>query len=783
MTPRPARLPAVLAVLVSIVGTSARGSAQDLTSATRAVAEIETDATQLRKVPVRGTDVRSPTYVEERLADGQLYYRLRDYVRASIVLTDIVDNFAQHPGYPDALFYLGESLFQAGDYLGARARYRLVLDRSDEALFRGHVQAALGRLIEIAIHIRDFTGVDAYFERLSRLPPAEVESATAYFRAKYLYNLAVPMDSVASSESPLPQPDPQQLETARQAFEAVSSRSPYYAQARYFVGVTCTLRGQYSQAIEAFKRVMAVPVTGERGRDVQELARLALGRLYYETGQLEAAVAAYEGVERTSRHFDTALYEVTWVHIRAGDATRAERALELLSIAQPDSRYIPDGKLLRGNLLIREGRYADAHTVFEQVTREFQPVRDELAAMVAGHEDPQLYFRELVRTNLDDFDAEAFLPPLAARWSIIEGDMARAVSAVGDLAQTGQLIRETTTVAARLASALGSQNPVNVFRDLRNHRERSIALRNRLALIRRQLIEAVAASSAQYNSAEVAAVRAERKQLEAQLQKLPTKPEHFEGRNTLVDSEFLRLRRQLAELELTMLGMEARITATRSYMAATMKSPEQQAGVAAILAELEQQRAAITEYRESVVKVREEIETARVHVGVGDGNFQVDEALRTKHAALVARERQLVAALGGGTSAQVQGVFQRVDATEASLQAHDQLVDQVVQERVTAMQQVLAVESAKVDEYSAALMTLREETVEVVGGVVYENFRKVERRFYDLVLKADVGIVDVGWAERESARMRVDALTRERSRILKALDDEFVEIMDERGTP
>lgn len=52
-------------------------------------------------------------------------------------------------------------------------------------------------------------------------------------------------------------------------------------------------------------------------------------------------------------------------------------------------------------------------------------------------------------------------------------------------------------------------------------------------------------------------------------------------------------------------------------------------------------------------------------------------------------------------------------------------------------------------------------------------------RFYDLVLRADVGNIDVAWAEREEHRMRVELLTRERAREIKALDDEFNEIMDQ----
>ena len=55
----------------------------------------------------------------------------------------------------------------------------------------------------------------------------------------------------------------------------------------------------------------------------------------------------------------------------------------------------------------------------------------------------------------------------------------------------------------------------------------------------------------------------------------------------------------------------------------------------------------------------------------------------------------------------------------------------------------------------------------------------VRARFYDLVLRADVGNIDVSWADREEHRQRVELLTRQRATEIQALDDEFQEIMDE----
>ena len=107
-----------------------RSAAQDVTAANREVSELESDTQRLMAQRVRPHDLKSDTFVEERLTDGELYLRLEDYLRAAILLMDIVDHYPTHRAYPEALFLLGESLFLAGDYLGARKRYAEVIDRS-----------------------------------------------------------------------------------------------------------------------------------------------------------------------------------------------------------------------------------------------------------------------------------------------------------------------------------------------------------------------------------------------------------------------------------------------------------------------------------------------------------------------------------------------------------------------------------------------------------------------------------------------------------------------------
>jgi TolA-binding protein len=768
---------------------AARGSvvsAQDLAALEQQLNRLEADARNLQRQPLQRRNLRSPTYVEERLTDGELFYRLRDYTRASIIFTDIVENYPNHRAFPDALFLLADSLFRADDLFGARARFQQVIARADEPAFRPYVQRALGRLIEIAIQTRNFDGVEDYFARLNRLPPGEIEAATQYYRGKLAYNRAVPTDDVMREAGgalrlETSAIDQGLLEEARTAFEAVQERSPYYLQSRYFIGVIYTLKGQFPQAIDAFRRVVRAQVTDPDQQAIVELTHLAMGRLYYETDRLDEAIEAYQRVPRTSAYFDAALYEIAWVHIRQGDSTRAERALEVLTVAAPDSRFIPDGKLLRGNLLLRNGRFDVANQAFREIARQFGPVRQQLDDMVARHDDVRAYFRDLVRQNMDAFDPNAFLPPLAQRWARTEGDMDRALSVLADLAECRQLVRETSELIVRLNAILTSPNRISAFPDLAEQRRTSIAIRNRIARIRQQLV----ATDDTPATGELAGVRAERRRIEALLGRMPVSERDFDARNTRLLERYRELEGELRRMEVELLGIEARVTALERYMADSASRGEQvdESGRQALHTELTQQRAMVAQYRQAIGETRLLIERARVQVGIGDDRYQRDAELREQYARLVARERELLRAQGGGSNngARIDAALAKATRIEAMLDEKDRLIDEVVDERTAEIKRQVDEETVNVEGYRQRLAALEGESVDVIGTITYLNFGQIRQRFYDLVLRADVGRIDVAWAQREEHRMRTELLTRERTREMRALDDEFREIMDDFG--
>jgi hypothetical protein len=401
----------------------------------------------------------------------------------------------------------------------------------------------------------------------------------------------------------------------------------------------------------------------------------------------------------------------------------------------------------------------------------FGPIRDDLERTRLEHPDLHAYFRGVVRENLDSFDLDDFLPPSARHWIDLEGDYERALEVLADLSEAKQLVTETDELAQRITAALSAPNRVSVFSDLRRQRERSTALRNRAARARGTLISSEASLRGN-RQGEVARVRSRREELQATVMKMPVHTEEFIDRDLSELERYRAAEQQLQGLRVEILGLEARIVASRTAMTAI--DPEK-VDPEALQRQLAQHEAEVKDLEAQLIWIRRRLEVGRLHVGVGDKRYQADDAEREKFIDLVRRERQLA----GSGGAQYDTAFSRVASIEQQLDERDAEIAAMVQRRVTEMLSVVDEETANLAKYRRALGSLEGETEDVVGAITYLNFNRVHQRFYELVLRADVGKIDVSWAKREDRRLRLDVLTRERARELQALDDEFRDVMDQ----
>jgi TolA-binding protein len=751
------------AALSALLAPSFAGG-QDLGDVGSQLSVLEGQTAQINQLAsaASGAATRQGPNYQERFADAELLYRLRDYARSAVLFTDIVENYANTPAFPQGLYLLGDALFEAGDRYGARTRFRQVLDHAGEPVFRPFVQRALGRLIEIelALGVNDEESsrrVEDYFRRLGQIPPSEISAQTTYIRGKFLFLRGTP-----------------DLDGARQAFEAIPATAPLYPQARYFLGAILTVRQQYPEAIEAFQRVSQLEADGPEQQRVIDLAILAVGRLQVERESFDAAIESYQRIGRNSAYFDRALFEQAWAHIKLGDAIRAERALEILAISAPDSPLIPEGKLLWGNLLLRTGRFQRAQQVFQEVRDQFGPVYQQIT-QATDRANPELYFRELIRSNLQSFDASSFLPTQALAWVRQEGGLENSLRVIHDLNDCRTYVREATDLIDRLNAALNAPSRSHVFQDLGRARQRVWQVLNRASQLR-ESVALVLDRNADAGNVELQGIIAQRRALSAQIGRLPIDDDGLRRRDRQADNEIQTLSQTLQRRQQQVDGLEAMVVALERYLA----DPSHQGpnlDRATVQAELTAQRAGLQQYRDRVTTIRRMISAARSQIGPGDPRYAHDVEMRAQLRDLVAREVTALRA-AGRLPAEADGILSRLDALDRGVEQADAQINTRVDERIVVISNQVHEEETRVAGYRERLRALDQEAEDVVGNLIQQQFRQVRLQFYQIVMRADLGLVDVAWEEREEHNNRARLLAEEQNREISALNDEFSEVVE-----
>ena len=85
----------------------------------------------------------------------------------------------------------------------------------------------------------------------------------------------------------------------------------------------------------------------------------------------------------------------------------------------------------------------------------------------------------------------------------------------------------------------------------------------------------------------------------------------------------------------------------------------------------------------------------------------------------------------------------------------------------------------RVKSAGSKLGTVVGESQSLGGGLAQAMFTKVADRFYDLVVKSDVGIIDVAWGLKDQKTKAVTRLTTQKNLEIKALDEDFKKLLEE----
>lgn len=789
------RAPTWLGVLlVTVTSSSALADSGELRDRAQAiVGAVESSLPTYARAT--GEAGRKQSSAVERIAAGEILLRNKDWDRAIDLLNQVLELYQQgkasEAARADAEFMVAEAYLGSEQYLSARRHYLAVLSRAPTEPYGSYAGRSVSRIVDISLRLSDESGLDQVIARLEQLPSSDATGSLQYARAKAYFARG-------------------DFAKAREAIASVAATSPYIHQATYLEGAILTKEAlasasipsgsesasssttasapsikPFAAALEQFRAVTHLPPDTAEHRHVIDLAWMAIGRIYYHTQGLLDAAAAYSHVGRQSPEFSTALYEVAWVYARIGDYQRAQRALEVLSITDPQSLQLADGSLLRADLMLRSGQFDKALNLYESVRSRFEPAQKQVDSFLKANADPSVYYDRIVADSLER-PAGTGLPALAVDWAREQAQDDHTFVVIDDISRSRDLVRRSRRLVSQLIAAYGSPTRVQAFPGLKTSMEETLGALNRVSEARMLLAQGVDELARADVPGDLARVRSERRALMKQVAQLPTSPGDFARRESAGESQWNSVSQELQRLTLEVDKLRAIVNALSRVM-----RDSDQYGVTVDPASRERFRAEIqanerdmSGYTERIARYRESVEAGRVQIGLGDARYVDDQKVRDQFRRLFEQEISKVTAGQDDPDAtayarEIGGLLRQMAPLEAKLEAMVRGIDGTSRQRAQELLAQVAKESSRIEVDAQQLDALDQQARLLVGEVAMRNFEQVRDRLKSIVLRADVGIVQQAWELREEQRTRVLNLQRERAREEQDLNDELREVLDD----
>lgn len=714
---------------------------------------------------------------QRRLLDGQLAYALGDYTGASLALFEL----ASKPGSDreTASFYLAESLFQKGDRGAARTYYEQVVASSNVS--SKYYQPSLERLIEIAILQRDFAGAAPHVASLDRVSPGLRQPSVPYVRGKLSYAQDKYDEAIAY-------------------FQEVPKGSEQELPAMYYMATAYVAKKDIQRATEIYADLTGRKPKTANDRRIVELSQLALGRLFYERDQQSKAIDAYLLVDRHSDLFADALYEVAWVYVKAKQYDKALRALELLSLSDPQSTKTPTVRILEGNLRIRKAQmirgaqiqgtldnrmpddpateYDKAAQVFSETHDMYVPSYAALVQMADGEAKPQQYLAQIAGRSEHVFQAAAPIPEAAVQYLREEPEVQRVVAVETDLGDISANISETEETIARLEGVLAAGTRTAVYPMLSTRRARIGAIQDDLIKIRNDLAEQQLRLVD--SPGDLAGLSAARKQQFATYASMPNPEAAATVRVAQAQERYDAVESTISEIDDAIGATQATSVALRKFSVDSADMPgDQKKTLRGSLDEAAREAEAI---ETELDQARRDLQIGRDLAGIGDDATAARAARAQLKGAEDAEHRQLA---GMAASSRDRGKSQKLAASgdRASriadqLEQAEQQIDGLIDQGVKDVKVTLSQAKSELEGYRAELDAHEAEAKALGGEVLGKSFKDVKAKFYDIVIRTDVGNVDVAWSQKEDTDDDLKRLNLSRQRELKQLKDEFKDILD-----
>lgn len=237
---------------------------------------------------------------------------------------------------------------------------------------------------------------------------------------------------------------------AAQNYSKVGSKSRYYFNALYNMGLSQAEAGQVGMAIDTFKKLLSARDKADINDTNKVAAQMALARLYYQRQEWDKSIDAYSMIPRDNLMWHDAIFEQSWAMLRAARFRSALSNFQTLHSSYYDEFYIPESLLLRSIVYLYICKYDEMDKVLALFEKQYGGAHRDIQKFLKANLKAEAYYTEVERAFAYRFERKSKvrgrLPYVVTRFLTNEGDVRRSLLYVSKIAKEKKQVEEDARI-------------------------------------------------------------------------------------------------------------------------------------------------------------------------------------------------------------------------------------------------------------------------------------------------------------------------------------------------
>ncbi len=311
-----------------------------------------------------------------------------------------------------AQFMLGQALYGAGYYQSALTVFDEISERGPAHLFFGDTLEWLGKL---ASKLPESSGIIEIVGRygIGALEQFKEKDSVVHNQLLYLMGRHV----YAQAD----------FRQAIDIFQEVAPGSKQYPYAKFFEGISFVRMRKARPAIASFRAILDAVDGGDvQGVDedrMRNLAWISLARVYYTAANqgtkidgtlLGQSVESWNKVSQSSEYWLDALFESSWAFFLADEYARSLGNVHTLFSPYFEDAFYPEALVLKAVTFFVNCQVDNADATVAKFHNLYDPVKRELDAVLAKHQDNESFFEFLKAVQTGEADLSPRVRPIVA---------------------------------------------------------------------------------------------------------------------------------------------------------------------------------------------------------------------------------------------------------------------------------------------------------------------------------------------------------------------------------